>query len=267
VAETAVLGGWLATAVGWEVGGRVLTAVPRAESLTLEDGRVRGRAVVPWAHRADSVQAVIDTADGRLVAGARPEQLQIEPRTNMAGEPRDVVTFDVPLGELLVAPAPDGIHRGALEARGCLTRTVMTAGALEAIAQLTVAYAHERRQFGKPIATFQAVQQHLVTVAQADVRASMAARVAIRAAARDSQTRFEIAAAKVVADEAAVAAARASHQVHGALGLAREYRLQQFTRRLFSWRNEFGSARRWSRVLGREVVEAGADELFPGITR
>jgi len=267
VAETAVLGGWLAAAVGWDVDGRVLTVVPRAESLTLEDGHVWGRAVVPWARRADSVLAVIDTADGWLVAGARPEQIQIERRANMAGEPRDVVTFDVPLADLLVAPAPDGIDGGALEARGCLTRTVMTAGALNAIAQLTVAYAHERRQFGKPIATFQAVQQHLVTVAQADVRASMAARVAIRAAARDPQTRFEIAAAKVVVDQAAVEAARASHQVHGALGLAREYQLQQHTRRLYSWRNEFGSARRWSRALGRDVAEAGADELFPGITR
>ena len=267
VAETALLGGWLAGAVGWDVAGRVLTVVPRSEALTLEGGQVRGRAVVPWAHRADAVLAVLDGPDGTRVASARPEQLRIERRANMAGEPRDVVTFELPLAEMQTAPGPDGLDGAALLGRGCLARVVLAAGALEAVSQLTIAYTSERQQFGKPIATFQAVQQHMVTVAQADVRASMSAQVAIRAAARDPRAVFEIAAARVVVDQAIVEATRASHQAHGAMGLAREYRLQQYTRRLWSWRSEFGSARSWSRVLGRQVAAAGADALFPGITR
>ena len=58
----------------------------------------------------------------------------------------------------------------------------------------------------------------------------------------------------------------AAHQAHGAMGMTKEYELGQLTRRLWSWRDEFGSERWWGRELGRQLAGAGADELWPRIS-
>jgi acyl-CoA dehydrogenase len=267
LAETAVLGGWLAGEAGFPVDGGVLTVVPDAGALAVVDGRVRGRATVPWARRADAVLALVEGENELLVVSAHPDQLAIDAHTNMAGEPRDDVEFDIALADVRSVPAPAGVDAATMLARGCLTRVVLSAGALAALSQLTIDYTNERHQFGKPVATFQAVQQHLVTVAEAAVRASMVADAATRAVAADPGARFEVAAARIVVDQAIVDGTRAGHQAHGAMGVAREYRLQQFSRRLWSWRHEYGAAREWRRALGRDVVTAGADALFPTVSR
>jgi acyl-CoA dehydrogenase len=166
---------------------------------------------------------------------------------------------------VLTAAAPDGVDGEALVRRGALSRIVLSAGALEAMAQLTVDYTAARRQFGKPIAAFQAVQQHLVIAAQCSVRASIAADLAAVALARGDGG-FAVAAASVVVDEASVLATRAAHQAHGAMGVTREYSLQHLSRRLWSWRHEYRHGAAWTLQLGRAVQDAGADGLFPLIT-
>ncbi|MCU1343935.1 MAG: putative Acyl-CoA dehydrogenase, partial [Acidimicrobiia bacterium] len=107
---------------------------------------------------------------------------------------------------------------------------------------------------------------HLVTTAQHSVKLSMAADTAVRAASRGDAA-FEIAAAVVIADAAAVNATRAAHQAHGAMGVTREYPLHHLSRRLWSWRHEFGGARYWRPLLGAQVAAAGADRLFETVTR
>src|SRR5205085_10230657 len=94
---------------------------------------------------------------------------------------------------------------------------------------------------------------------------AMAVQGAARAMLR-GRAGFEIAAAKLLASQAALSATRAAHQVHGAIGMTREYRLHHFSRRLWAWRSEYGDGQYWSRRLGRAVAEAGADRLFPLIT-
>jgi acyl-CoA dehydrogenase len=267
IAETSVLGGWLIAAAGFPLPEGALSVVPDPRGLSVEDGRLRGSVVVPWARHVHSVLALVDGPDGTLVVSVRPDQLTIAPRTNMAGEPRDQVEFDVVLDAALVAPAPPGVDAEALRLRGCLSRAVLSAGALAMMSQLTVDYTHERRQFGRPVASFQAVQHHLVAVAEGALRASMAADVATRSLQAGGDCWFEVAAARLVVDAAAVDATRAAHQAHGAMGVAREYRLHHFSRRLWSWRHEYGSAGAWRRELGRRVASSGADGLFPMVTR
>ena len=73
------------------------------------------------------------------------------------------------------APAPDGVDAEALAQRGALSRVALMAGAIEKMCQLTVSYTNERVQFGRPVARFQAVQQHLVWAAQDAALVRMAA--------------------------------------------------------------------------------------------
>ena len=74
------------------------------------------------------------------------------------------------------------------------------------------------------------------------------------------------AAAKVVAGDAATTAASIVHQTHGAIGFTYEHSLHFSTRRLWSWRGEFGGEAYWAEILGRSVARRGADALWSDLT-
>ena len=52
----------------------------------------------------------------------------------------------------------------------------------------------------------------------------------------------------------------------GAIGFTQEHALHRYTRRLVSWRSEFGGERYWAERLGAEVSARGADALWPFLT-
>jgi acyl-CoA dehydrogenase len=72
--------------------------------------------------------------------------------------------------------------------------------------------------------------------------------------------------AKVRTGEAAGLGASIAHQAHGAIGFTYEHSLHFVTRRLWSWRAEFGAENHWSVALGREVAARGAEALWPHMT-
>ena len=218
---------------------------------------------VAWARHAERLVALVPDGARWVVASIALDAATLESGTNLAGEPRDTVVFDRATAD--IAPAPASIDPDALRQRGALTRVVMMAGALDRMSRMTVGYTRQRRQFGRPIAQFQAVQQHLVHAAQDAALVKMAAEVAVTAAERGPAT-FEIAAAKVLAGQAAATATRAAHQAHGAMGMTQEYPLQHLSRRLWSWRHEYGDDTSWSTRLGTAAASAGADAIYPSIT-
>jgi acyl-CoA dehydrogenase len=54
--------------------------------------------------------------------------------------------------------------------------------------------------------------------------------------------------------------------VHGAIGFTYEHSLHFFTKRLWSWRDEFGNEAEWNLLVGRHMARAGADRLWAEIT-
>jgi acyl-CoA dehydrogenase len=261
-AETALLGGWLLARAGLTLPSGPITVVP--ELVRLQVDRIAGRTRVAWAARAHAIVVLVGTPDGPIVALIDPADVRIEHGSNLAGEARETVVFDVALTAARHA-APAEVDIGLLQRRGALSRVLLMAGATGAMSDLTIRYTHERHQFGQPIARFQAVQQHLVTVAQCAAQMSVAADLAVRALER-GPAELEIAAAKVIADEVAVVGTRAAHQAHGAMGMTREYPLHRLSRALWSWRHEYGHARHWSRQLGDLTFATGADGLFTLVT-
>ena len=131
--------------------------------------------------------------------------------------------------------------------------------------ELTVAYAKERVQFGRPIGKFQAVQQQIAVLATHVAASRAAVEAAIDAAARGPAF-FEIAAAKARVGEAAGIAAGIAHQVHGAIGFTHEHALHRSTRRLWSWRDEFGAEHEWSAWIGNVAARVGGEGLWSFLT-
>lgn len=247
-----------ATLAGWLLGSVPdgLVSVAPGGQLQVDGGAVTGTLPrVPWGR---SVERVVTVIDGQAVVLPTTDAAA-QPQTNLAGEPRDQLTFDRVRPEEVRATDKD------LPELGALSRAALMSGALTAMARLTIAYAAQRRQFSRPIAGFQAVQHHLVSIAQDACLVAIAVQSAARAAQR-GRAGFEVAAAKDLASRAALTAPRAAHQVHGAMGMTREYRLHHFSRRLWAWRSEYGDEQHWSRRLGRAVSLEGADRLYPVIS-
>jgi acyl-CoA dehydrogenase len=235
--ESQAIGEWLLEAAGVERPPGLVTAAMRPEAER-----------VPWARRADWI--IVPSAQGLALASLSPAA--VEPGENLAGEERDRVNPAALKPEAQLNLEPEALLR-----RGALVRAALMAGALERICQLSLAHARERQQFGRAIGFFQAVQAHLVTIAQQTALVSVAVDGATTRAGG-----FEIAAAKLLAGRAAVTATRAAHQVHGAIGVTRAHPLGADTRRLWAWRGEYGDERLWAARLGGGVGDAGPDRLY-----
>ena len=182
---------------------------------------------------------------------------------NLAGEPRDSIVMDVRLPAEAVAPVD--LDPARLRAAGAAVRTAQIAGALSRALSLSVGYAQTRVQFGRPIGKFQAIQQNLAVLAGQSAAAIAAADMAGDALAGDLSP-LQIGAAKARAGEAASVAAGLAHQSHGAIGFTQEYDLHFATRRLWSWRDEFGNEAEWNIVVGRAALAAGPEGLWPALT-
>jgi alkylation response protein AidB-like acyl-CoA dehydrogenase len=104
------------------------------------------------------------------------------------------------------------------------------AGICQGCLDACVAYATERRQFGKPIASFQLVQE-LIAEIGVDTEAArlLAWRAAALADAGQAHT-LESSVAKYFCSEAAVRAANAAVQVHGGYGYVDEYPVGKYLR-------------------------------------
>jgi acyl-CoA dehydrogenase len=248
---------WLLADAGLDVPSGPLTVVPGdcRDSLTFADGRLTGRAHnIPWARAVEQVVALVHSADGTpAIVSFDTARCTLLAGEDLAGQPGDTVTVDLPVTDVQVTAS----DQDAVRWRGALLRAAQMAGAMTAIDRMTRRYAAQRVQFGKPISAFQAVQQHMVNVAQAAEISAMSVWGAGRAASLRPAT-FEICAAKLVANEAARVAVRAGHQVHGAIGMTREYPLHIFTRRLNAWRQEFGTERQLAVALGAGVSASGS---------
>ena len=180
---------------------------------------------------------------------------------NLAGEPRTAMQFN---GSVVIASARLENASERLMAGGALVRSVQMAGALERTLEYALLYANERVQFGRPIGKFQAVQQNLAVLAGQTAAAVAAADLAAEAVANGVKV-LPIAAGKARTGEAAGIGAAIAHQVHGAIGFTFEHSLHFLTRRLWSWRDEFGNEAEWNRLLGRHMAAAGAGRLWAEI--
>ncbi len=219
---------------------------------------------VPWGGKVSGVVVVAEAAGMPHVALVPAGRFAVAPGNNLAGEPRDDLSFDCLLEPSQVAPAA-GVTAEGLHAAGAALRSIQIAGALARVLEMTVQYANERSQFGRPIGKFQAIQQSLAVLAGQTAAASAAADLAAEAITAPAGD-HRIAVAKARTGEAASVAAAIAHQVHGAIGFTHEHSLHHLTRRLWSWRDEFGNDAEWSRRLGHAAIAAGADGLWPMIT-
>ncbi len=260
-ADSEAIARWLAHGAGFTTSSEEILAIAIASPNALSRqriawGRHSARTFFSYAEGGRNWVAVMSTADLHLTNGA-----------NLAGEPHDKCGVDR-ARPAEVRAVSDEFAPAAVRQRGALCRGAAMLGAARKAQELTLQYAADRKQFGKPLAQFQVIQSYLAQMAGELSAASAIFATALHAAGRGAcDGRMEAAALKVRIGQAAHTIAALAHQVHGAIGFTEEYPLQLWTRRLWAWREEFGNETDWARELGSAVIALGPDAYWERITQ
>ena len=139
--------------------------------------------------------------------------------------------------------------------RAALGTAAQLVGLADRMITMTVEYASERKQFGVPIGSFQAVKHHLANARLAlEFARPLVYRAAWTIAERDPEQAVAVSLAKASASDAASAAAKVALQCHGAIGYTTEYDLHLFMKRAWALAAAWGDAA-WHRArVGRAIL-------------
>jgi alkylation response protein AidB-like acyl-CoA dehydrogenase len=197
-----------------------------------------------------------------------------------AADLETVAQPSIDAGRALLRPAalPPGaqpVARGAAASelaerllnRGALYAAAQALGVAERMLTISVEYAKERQQFGKPIGAYQAIKHHLATVA-VKLEFARAAVYAAVAHVQDLGARSlaAVSHAKLAATDAAELAARTAIQVHGAMGYSWEVDLHFYMKRAWAlggaWGDRSFHARCIQTLVCAEAFPLGPDQTF-----
>ena len=262
--EALLLAGPLLSAAGLQWPATVVTASIGSE-VAVDPGAKRmlsGRVPrVPWLRGADQVVLLVNDNGRPAVAsvGTDCPGVSLRAGSNVAGETRDDLVLNGVVPRI-VAALPGGWDAMRVTQLGAVCRTSQMAGASRQALLLTARHVAQRTQFGRPLIKFQAVQQMLASLAADVATVQMCAdTAAIAMRDRPATADATIAAAKAESSSLARRIAAISHQLHGAVGFSKEHALGECTRRLWSWREEFGNELVWQQRLADYIADASGE--------
>ena len=222
----------------YEPWGIAATAVRDGDAFRLNGSKL----FVPDAHAADLLLVAARTAESAdpsegitlFIVPSDAAGLTVNQLSTISADRQCEIIFDnvtVPAAAVL-GTVDDGwpIIQQALQ-RAVAGKCMEMLGGADAVVEMTVEYAKQRTQFGRPVGTFQAVQHHCANMAT-DVEGCrhIAYQAAWKVASGESAAR-EVAMAKAWVSGAYQRVCNLAHQCHGAIGFTKEHDLQLYTRR------------------------------------
>jgi alkylation response protein AidB-like acyl-CoA dehydrogenase len=205
-----------------------------------------GRAAVPFGAEAD---LLLIERDGVVQA--------VEPADLITGDPLTSVDRSRPFAEVNWSKAIplSGADPALFRARAAAATAAVLCGLAAHLIETTAGYVKERRQFGVPIGSFQAVKHHLADALIALEHARPAVYYAAWSIATGQPTLSRDASfAKAYANEAAGLAARVALQCHGAIGYTYEHDLHLWLKRVWSLRLAWGDTPHHRRQVAAAVL-------------
>ena len=196
------------------------------------------------ARRNDLVLALVGESTFLREAGAIEHQAGVDPLVLWGtGAPGEVVAH---------------VRKSVVIARTYLIVAAELLGVIEAVRDMSAAYARTRVQFGNPIGAFQAVKHRcadMAVAAHATLSQVLYAGAAIDAG--DTQACFHASAAYVLAAESAAKSAADNVQNHGGMGFTWEHRAHLYLKRAFFLERVLGS----QRVVYQDVLAPARHEF------
>ena len=230
----------------WDALGVQTTATATSDGFTINGTKL----FVPNAHVSDHIIVAARTGEGEqdvslfIVGRDTPGVHQTLLKTIASDRQSEVVfnNVSVPSSALL-----GGLNQGwsAIEKVlewGAVGKCAEMVGGGQQVLDMTVEYAKQRVQFGRPIGSFQAIQHHCANMAT-DVEGSRY--ITYQAAWRLSEglpSEREVAMAKAWVNDAYRRVCALGHQCHGAIGFTKEHNMQLYSRRAKAAELMFGDS-------------------------
>ena len=218
---------------------------------------------VPYGNSADLVLVPAETNTGTTIfaipiknAQGTANQTPVKmasgaPATNI--ELNEVV---VPSVGVLGNPDEGHVVINHMTLHGATARAVQMVGAGSAVTDRTIEYVKERRQFGRPIGAFQVIQHYMADMTTKVKSAQLLANRAAWALSNNPdspQTSRIVSQAKWTANTLMHDIVWTAHQSHGAIGFTWEHDLHLYTRRILSWRADYGDTETHLENLARTI--------------
>ena len=166
------------------------------------------------------------------------------------------VAFDNVPGEIIASG--DRAHHALERALHVATAALVAemAGGMQRVLELSVAYAKARKQFGKPIGQFQAVQHHCADMFLLTESSRSAAYYAAWALQENApEARLAVSIAKAYASDAYREVGNRGIQIHGGMGFTWENDVHLYYRRAKASEIAFGDAAFHRERIARLVVD------------
>jgi alkylation response protein AidB-like acyl-CoA dehydrogenase len=228
---------------------------PRDVQLSATDGKLTGEKLfVTDAAIADFI--VVAARNGVFVVDSKARGLKISPMSTMD------LTRKLYAVEFNNTPAEKIGSSTDLTSAFDIATAALAAelvGGMQRTLELTVEYAKTRKQFGKPIGMFQAVQHQCADVYLETESARSAvyyAGWALEGNTPDAATAVSI--AKMYASDAARTVGNRGIQIHGGMGFTWENDLHLYYRRAKASETAFGDATFHRERIARLVIDSGA---------
>ncbi len=217
------------------------TASRSGATWTLDGTKIRVLGAQSATHFIVSAR----TPDGVALFTVPANSREIERRAYAAEDGHDVadVTFEAARAASMIGAAGDGLallERGHDHAVAALCAEAV--GIMSVMLEMTVAYAKQRRQFGVPIGSFQALQHRMAEMfIEVELARSMAYLAAMRVDADDAaERRRGVSAAKAQIARSGRFVGQNAIQVHGGIGMSEEYSVGHAFKRLTMIERLFG---------------------------
>lgn len=229
----------------WDAAGIQTTAAQNSDDVWTLNGT---KLFVPNAHVADTYIVAARTGDAErdITLFFVPSDADGVTQTllkTIASDRQSEITLDsvslpseAVLGE--VNNGWDTIEK--VLAWGAIGKCAEMVGGAEQVLEMTVEYAKQRTQFGRPIGSFQAIQHHCANMAT-DVEGSRYITYQAAWLLSEGETAAqEVAMAKAWVSDAYRRICALGHQCHGAIGFTKEHNMQLYSRRAKAAELAFG---------------------------
>jgi len=238
-----------------------------ASSVTVEAIRDDGNYVisgtklfVPDAHIADYLLCVAKTKPRSgitiFLVDARNPRIKYTALKTMAGDKLCEVVFGqvpVPAANILgrLNQGRSAVQR--IMQRAAVGKCCEMVGNMERVLEMTVDYTKERKQFDRPIGSFQVIQHYCADMATDVDSARFSTYQAAWMLSEGLPCTKEVAVAKAWVGQASQRVFALAHQIHGAIGVTVEHDLHYYTRRAKAAELAFGDADFYREVVAREM--------------